>query len=63
LRLIARGKPMPAAPTVAHAFNAIAELGAHIKSNGPPGWQVLGRGFEELRRAEILYTRMNSGAS
>jgi Transposase DNA-binding/Transposase DDE domain len=63
LRLIARGKPMPAAPTVAHAFNAIAELGAHIKSNGPPGWQVLGRGFEELRRAETLYTRMNSGAS
>ena len=35
-------------------MRSIAELGAHIESNGLPGWLVLGRGFEELRRAEFL---------
>jgi hypothetical protein len=30
------------------AMLAIAALGGHIKNNGPPGWQVLGRGFEDL---------------
>jgi Transposase DNA-binding/Transposase DDE domain len=54
---------VPLHPTVADATNAIATLGAHIKSNGPPGWQVLGRGFEELRRAEHLHTLMISSTS
>lgn len=63
LRLIKRGKPLAPDPTVADVAAAIAELGAHIKSNGPPGWQVLGRGFEELRRAEALYTQMISATS
>ena len=27
---------------------AIAALGGHIKNNGEPGWQVLGRGYEKL---------------
>jgi hypothetical protein len=61
LRLIAL-KPLPPSPTVADAIAAIARLGAHIKSNGPPGWQVLGRGFQELRRAENLHKRMISTA-
>jgi hypothetical protein len=30
------------------AFLAIARLGGHIKNNGEPGWQVLGRGYEKL---------------
>jgi hypothetical protein len=34
--------------TVKDAMFAIAALGGHIKNNGPPGWQVLGRGFEDL---------------
>jgi hypothetical protein len=63
LRLIKRGKPLSLEPTVADVATAIAELGAHIKSNGPPGWQVLGRGFEELRRAEALYTQIISATS
>ena len=63
LRLIIRGKPLPPSPTVKDVAAAIADLGAHIKSNGPPGWQVLGRGFEELRRAEFLYTQMRSATS
>ena len=31
-----------------HALWAIAELGGHIRNNGPPGWLVLRRGFERL---------------
>ena len=58
LRMIVRGKPLPLQPTVDDVATAIADLGGHIKSNGPPGWQVLGRGFEDLRRAEHLYAQM-----
>jgi hypothetical protein len=63
LRMIVQGKPLPPNPTVADVTNAIADLGAHIKSNGPPGWHVLGRGFEELLRAEHFYSRMISASS
>jgi len=34
--------------TVAHALYAVARLGGHLKSNGPPGWQTLGRGYIDL---------------
>jgi len=34
---------------------AVAFLGGHIKNNGDPGWQVIGRGFEDLLQAEIGY--------
>ena len=63
LRLIAPGKALPAEPTVGDAFNVIAELGAHIKSNGLPGWQVLARGFDKLRQAESMYRRIISATS
>jgi hypothetical protein len=64
LRLIGRGRsPLPPHPTVADAATAISELGAHIKSNGEPGWQVLGRGLEELRRAERMYTQIITNTS
>jgi hypothetical protein len=63
LRLIKQGAALPPEPTIAQVAEAIAQLGAHIKSNGPPGWQVLGRGFEELRRAEFLYSQMISASS
>ena len=36
--------------TVEEALYAIARLGGHLKRNGPPGWQTLGRGFQELLR-------------
>src|SRR5690606_21438885 len=39
-------------PTVEQALLAIARLGGHLKQNGPPGWQVLWRGFEKLRAWE-----------
>ncbi len=35
-------------PTVGDATGAIAKLGGHLKSNGRPGWLVLGRGYQEL---------------
>lgn len=41
-------KPLPADPTVQDVLLAIARLGGHLKRNGTPGWQVLGRGFHEL---------------
>lgn len=38
--------------TLGGAMLAIAALGGHIKYNGPPGWQVLIRGFEKLLQLE-----------
>jgi hypothetical protein len=34
--------------TIRDAMLAIAALGGHIRNNGEPGWQVLGRGYEDL---------------
>ncbi len=39
-------------PTVRDAMLGIAALGGHIKNNGDPGWQVLGRGFRRFLEAE-----------
>jgi hypothetical protein len=39
---------MPANATAQDALLAVARLGGHIKNNGPPGWQVLGRGYDSL---------------
>lgn len=46
-------KPMPTVPTVRDALLAVAALGGHIKNNGEPGWQVLGRGFRDLLILEM----------
>lgn len=35
-------------PTVADVMRGVARLGGHISSNGDPGWQVLGRGWQRL---------------
>jgi len=52
LRCVLR-KPLPANPTARDVLLAIAALGGHIKQNGEPGWQVLGRGFERLLSYEV----------
>ena len=39
---------LPAEPTVTDVLRAVARLGGHLRSNGAPGWQVLGRGFQDL---------------
>lgn len=52
LRAVLR-KPLPSNPTARDVLLAIAALGGHIKSNGDPGWQVLGRGLERLLAYEV----------
>jgi hypothetical protein len=43
---------LPAVPTARQCFEAVALLGGHHKSNGVPGWLVLGRGMEYLLALE-----------
>jgi hypothetical protein len=38
------------------ALFAIARLGGHLSQNGDPGWQTIGRGFEELLLAEYYFS-------
>jgi hypothetical protein len=40
--------PLPTEPTVMDVLLAIARLGGHLRSNGAPGWLVLGRGYQDL---------------
>jgi hypothetical protein len=45
---------MPAQqPSAQDALRAVAQLGGHIKNNGPPGWQVLGRGYESMLLVQL----------
>jgi hypothetical protein len=54
-------KKVPRHLTVSDAMYAIAAMGGHIKNNGPPGWQVLARGYLNLiRYAEVLQTLQNA---
>jgi hypothetical protein len=39
----------PEALTAVEALRRVARLGGHLTHNGRPGWQVLWRGYEELR--------------
>ena len=48
-------QPLPRKPSVEQALLAIAAQGGHLKRNGPPGWQTLGRGLEKLWWAEMGY--------
>jgi len=41
-------RPLPADPTRREVLLAIAALGGHLKHNGEPGWQTLGKGLERL---------------
>ncbi len=40
-------------PSTQELLMAIAAEGGHIKNNGDPGWQVLGRGYEKLLYMEL----------
>jgi transposase-like protein/DDE family transposase len=39
---------LPMRLTARDAMLAIARLGGHLRSNGDPGWAVLGRGYQDL---------------
>jgi hypothetical protein len=57
LKAIRERKPLPQSPTVTDLMNGIARLGGHITSNGPPGWQVLWRGYHDLLSWAAGYLR------
>jgi hypothetical protein len=40
-------------PSNQEATMALAEFGGHLRSNGPPGWAVLGRALERLLLIEV----------
>ena len=46
--------------TVEEALYAVARLGGHLRNNGRPGWQTLGRGFEELLIGEYYFRLVQS---
>jgi hypothetical protein len=52
LRAISVRYPLPENPTAQDALLAIAGLGGFLKRNGQPGWQTIGRGYEDLLLAE-----------
>jgi len=54
LRHVAR-KPLPERPTAKDVLLAVAALGGHLKRNGDPGWQTLGRGYDKLRDAAEVW--------
>lgn len=41
-------RKMPQNPTVEDAYLALAALGGHMKNNGWPGWQIMGRAYVKL---------------
>jgi len=41
-------RPIGATPSNHEVYTALAALGGHLRSNGPPGWIVLGRAYEKL---------------
>ncbi len=48
LRLKSKRVKLGPTPTVRDCMLAIAGLGGHLKRNGDPGWQTLGRGLDDL---------------
>ncbi len=52
LRAVAR-TPLPKRASARDAMLAVAGLGGHLKSNGDPGWLVLGRGMHDLLLLEL----------
>ncbi len=52
LRAVAK-KPLLRRPNARDEMLAVARLGGHLKSNGDPGWLVLGRGMHDLLLLEM----------
>ena len=61
LRVLGRTE-LPAHPTLGHVMWAIAALGGHLRRNGPPGWQTLARGLEDLGRLTAAWTAAKNHA-
>ncbi len=55
------GRPaLPPRPNVRDAMLGVAGLGGHIRNNGDPGGQVLGRGLDRLLTIELGYVLARS---
>lgn len=63
LRMLEQQKrrKLPGRPSVAHVMLAIARLGGFLKQNKTPGWQVLGRGWEDFQKMHSVYALMLGG--
>jgi hypothetical protein len=48
LRRLSKRVKLSRMPSIEQALLAIAGLGGHLKRNGPPGWQTLAAGYQEL---------------
>jgi len=48
LRVMSKRVKLSNEPSVDEALRAIAGLGGHLKNNGPPGWMVIGRGYDKF---------------
>jgi Transposase DNA-binding/Transposase DDE domain len=55
LRTLSPTSQLPARPTARDVMRSIADIGGHIRQNGEPGWIVLGRGFEDFVKAEMIW--------
>lgn len=44
---------LPVRANAGDVLAAVAKLGGHLPRNGPPGWQVLGRGYDALLLLEM----------
>jgi hypothetical protein len=53
LTAISRRVKLAPNPSVEQMLLAIAGLGGHLQNNGPPGWQVIGRGYEKFSAAYV----------
>ncbi len=49
LRAVLPSRTLPPRPKARHLLLAVAQLGGHLRSNGEPGWLVLGRGLQHLQ--------------
>ena len=57
------GRPLRKNSSLYEGYMAIARLGGHLKSNGAPGWQVIGRGYTKLLELETGYRIAKRGTS
>jgi hypothetical protein len=61
LRAMSKSVKLGDNPTAEQALLAIAALGGHLKNNGPPGWIVLIRGFQDLLRYVEAWEVLKTG--
>jgi hypothetical protein len=54
-------KALSTTPSNHEVYMALAALGGHLRSNGPPGWIVLGRAYEKLLVLEQGWLAARSG--